>query len=90
MNTRRMIGAAALALGLSGCGFLVETAANNAGIPSPAKAVAEKAPPNLLIAHDGTTCRVPEARFDHIVIGQSVTCVWTGHARLGAEVHPRY
>jgi hypothetical protein len=71
------LGIAIVAVGLSGC-FLVETAANSAGIPSPAKVVADKAPPDMLIATDGTTCMVPRSRYDRVRIGQSITCVWTG------------
>lgn len=77
MKIRRMAGVAALALGLSGCGLLIETAANSAEIPSPAKTVVEKVAPNLLIARDGMSCKVPEVRFDRVSIGQRITCVWS-------------
>ena len=83
MKARWLVIVTALATG--GCGALVETAANSAGLQSPAKAVADKAPPDLLIAWDGTTCRVPEARFENIQIGQRVTCVWTGQGNTGVR-----
>lgn len=84
MKTRRILGIAALAFGLSGC-IVIEMIATDAGIPSPSKVVAEKAPPDILVASDGTTCKVPEVRFDHVRIGQSITCVWTAHSAVGAR-----
>jgi hypothetical protein len=76
MEFRRALALPALVLTLSGCWF-VETAANSTGMGTPAKVVAAKTPPDLLIARDGTTCRVPERRFDQIRVGQTVTCVWS-------------
>lgn len=73
-----MFGIAVLALSLSGCSIL-EMVANDAGLSSPSKRVADKAPPNVLVAQDGTTCKVPTSRFDRVRIGQSITCVWSSH-----------
>lgn len=84
MKRLRMLFVALLALGALGCGHLVETAAHVADIPSPAKRVASKAEPDLLIAHDGSSCKVPPARFSYIEVGQSITCVWMDRTGPGA------
>lgn len=84
MKARTLLVLAALTVA-SGCAALVETAANSAGVQSPSKAVADKEPPDILVAWDGTTCRVPEVRFEHIRIGQRITCVWTGQGNTGVR-----
>jgi hypothetical protein len=83
MKILRGLAPFALLAGLSGCGLFVETAANSIGIPSPSKVVTEKVPPDVLIAFDGMTCKVPEERFGHIEVGQSITCVWMGTPHPG-------
>ena len=77
MKIARLLITAALAAGLAGCG-LIEFAANTAGLSSPSKRVEAKASPNTLVASDGTSCQVPEARFDQIEVGDWITCVWSG------------
>lgn len=77
MKIARLLIAAALAAGLAGC-WLVELGANSAGLGSPSKRVQAKDPPVTLFASDGTSCRVPEARFREIEVGDYITCVWGG------------
>ena len=90
MSISRLLAVATLAVALSGCGPLIEFAASSAGLPSPAKRVADKAPPDLLVADDGTTCRVPEARYRRIARGDHITCVWTGSPAFRKISTPRY
>ena len=40
------------------------------------KAVAAKEPPTRLVAHDGTSCTVSEARYAEIAVGYVVWCFW--------------
>ena len=92
MKALRWIPVLLLALGLTGCGYVIETAAgmivdNNTpqsdlrrdgpASASLSKVVANKVAPNTLVARDGSVCTVPEARFDYIEIGQTVICVWS-------------
>lgn len=77
MKIARLLIAAALAAGLAGC-WLIELGANSAGLGSPSKMVQAKDPPDTLVASDGTSCRVPEARFKEIEVGDYITCVWSG------------
>ena len=78
MKIARLVISAALAAGLAGCGPLIEFGANSAGLGSPSKPVHAKDPPDTLIASDGTSCRVPQARFEQIEVGDHITCVWSG------------
>lgn len=102
MNANRLVPVAVLAVGLTGCGFMIETVAGNifGGAPesdiarsgitsaSTTRVVAEKVPPSTLVARDGSVCEVPEARFEHIEVGQSIVCVWVS-ANLRAPVRRR-
>jgi hypothetical protein len=90
MRNLRLLPAVILALGLTGCGFVIETIAGNvfgrrpeSDITQPGfasesitKVVADKVPPTTLVARDGSVCEVPEARFEYIELGQSIVCVW--------------
>ena len=90
MSATRLVPVVVLAVGLTGCGFMIETVAGNifGGAPesdiarsgmtstSTTKVVADKVPPSTLVARDGSVCEVPEARFEHIEVGQSIVCVW--------------
>jgi hypothetical protein len=78
MSIRRVAALVVLALGLSGCGHLMESVANVAGLPSQSKRVSTKVPPTTLVAEDGTICQVPEVRFERIEAGDVITCVWSG------------
>lgn len=80
MNTRQLVAIALLSTPLLGCAAFVEFAANSAGLPSPAKRVGAKSPPDLLIADDGSECRVPESRFRQIDVGDHITCLWSATA----------
>lgn len=95
-----------LVIGLAGCGYAIETVANvfvernvpedamaaghGPGTGSPVKTVAEKRPPKTLVARDGSTCQVPEARFGHVRIGQQVTCVWVSRTFQVIVIGPHY
>jgi hypothetical protein len=90
MSSLRLLSAIALVLGVSGCGPLTEFVANSAGLPSPAKRVVDKAPPDVLVADDGSTCHVPPARFERIEPGDHVTCVWSGSRSFRTIPRPRH
>lgn len=77
MRALRALPVLLFALALPGCGHWLEMVGNSAGLDSPAKLVDTKVPPDLLVASDGSECRVPRSRFDHIQAGDVVTCVWT-------------
>ena len=40
------------------------------------KRVAAKEEPNLLLAHDGTSCPVTAERYRDVAVGEHVVCVW--------------
>lgn len=90
MRATRIAPVLFLTFGLTGCGFAIETIAGNvfgrrpesdinrSGLASVTimKVVADKVPPTTLVARDGSVCKVPKVRFDHIKVGQSIVCVW--------------
>jgi hypothetical protein len=41
------------------------------------KPVVGKQPPSVLLARDGTQCTVSEEKFERVILGTSVWCVWT-------------
>jgi hypothetical protein len=84
MRITALVSILLVAPGLTACSPFLEVAANSAGLPSPTRLVEGKIPPDLLVARDGSRCRVPRARFEKIQPGQHVTCVWT---REGASSH---
>ncbi len=87
MKIRGMLVAATLTLGLSGCNTLIEAAVGAVGLPSPSKTVVAKASSNVLLARDGSTCKVPEPRYEIVRVGDSVTCVWTDASIFAVERH---
>lgn len=53
------------------------------------KTVADKQRPNRLLAADGSTCLVSEARFEKVEVGRKVLCAWQGGSqpRIGLAKH---
>ncbi len=98
MRIRRAVPVLLLAVALSGCGYVFETAvtlafdgaADGVGVPAPAMVVADKYPPTTLVARDGSQCEVPAARFDHIRVGQKIVCVWANRAFRAGPIGPHY
>jgi hypothetical protein len=41
------------------------------------KPVSGKEPPHRLLARDGTSCTVSPDKYEKVIIGRSVWCVWT-------------
>jgi hypothetical protein len=47
------------------------------------KPVDGKTPPATLVARDGTVCTVSAGKFERVVLGERVTCFWSGGNRPG-------
>lgn len=64
---------------LSGCfQYQTQTAGGSGGIPIRSKVVFEKVEPNILVAHDRSTCETTKQRWEKAKVGRSILCAWSG------------